>query len=229
MVELVFWRAARWRNNYEVDMNPNFAVGLIVTLLVLGNDARGDDRVTRLIEATSLHQQLVEARDACYANEASVNVKDVFRASPQMFHGIGPEHELWALVEKTYIASAQAGCVPASLDQYLQLARQTYSKLLRSEDLNAALRFYESEAGARLISASNIFSARMTDEMYLESQRRREEAAETFDTELRSIIRGQPPRDAMPIGDLPSYRLDIEQTEQTGPNIRRTEPKGTKP
>lgn len=89
----------------------------------------------------------------CLGNYRSVTPAALVAKNPTYFNGIRPESPQWGRVNKAYETYAQEACSRPTKPEFIDALASAYSQNLSVSDLKAAIAFYSSPTGRRLIGA----------------------------------------------------------------------------
>lgn len=89
----------------------------------------------------------------CVGNYRAITPAALVAKNPSYFNGIKPGSPQWGPVNKAYEVYAQEACSRPTKSEFIDALASTYSQSLNADDLKAAVGFYSSPTGGRLISA----------------------------------------------------------------------------
>jgi hypothetical protein len=91
--------------------------------------------------------------EQCLGNYRSITPAALVAKNPSYFNGIKPDSPQWGPVNKAYEVYAQEACSRPTKSEFVGALASAYSESLSASDLKAAIGFYSSPTGNRLISA----------------------------------------------------------------------------
>ncbi len=86
--------------------------------------------------------------------EGPFDPKFAFRSDPSGFGGVSPQSAYWPEVEAAFQAYQQESCSYLTADRFRDYVARSYADRISTDDLVAAIAFYSSPLGKRLLSAT---------------------------------------------------------------------------
>lgn len=149
--------------------------------------ARDLQQASHLLQLMKFESQLENGRDVCMSRPEQIDVVALYEKSPVLFFDVSPSSDMWPDVVAAYMSYLKEMCVPSSIDEYSELARSIYGSELTPEELKAAISFFESEVGKKLVSASVEVTDAMNKRMLLEADEGAESSWNAYADKARKI------------------------------------------
>jgi hypothetical protein len=98
-------------------------------------------------------EQYEAYHEQCLGNFRSITPAALVAKNPTYFNGIKPGSPQWARVNTAYETYAQEACSRPTKPEFIEALASAYGQNLSTSDLKAAIAFYSSATGGRLIDA----------------------------------------------------------------------------
>jgi len=143
----------------------------------------------QLVRLLRYEQQMDQYRKLCAGTAKTVPPESLVKDSPGKYYGIQPNDRYWPDVVQAYEEYFRDICAKPTLQEFLDSMADVYATKVSVADLRAAVAFYSTEAGKRLVDGHKMTADAIYDIT------RRAYAAEVpiasrkFDEKLEAIAR----------------------------------------
>lgn len=141
----------------------------------------------QFVELLRYHEQFQVNQTQCLANAKTIPPESLLADDPDKFFGIRPNTPRWKKVVEAYSDYWKTLCSRPTKDEFLDSLAKTYAAKMTGPQLQAAIKFYSSEVGTKLISAHKSAASEVT-QIFSESYANRVPLAVTeLNQRLKSI------------------------------------------
>jgi hypothetical protein len=136
-------------------MKPKAIVGLFISVAASLPAYSGSDALARrLVEVLRYDMQFKEAHAQCLKTNSAIPPEKFLNITPENPGPVPPGSALWPKVLAAYENYWGDVCARPTRDEYLSALTKTYARTLDDSSLNAAIAFYSTDSGKRLIDAN---------------------------------------------------------------------------
>lgn len=111
------------------------------------------DLADEFVRLLRYDEQYRDYQKQCLTTAGAVSPEALVRQSPDRFFGIKPGSKYWPQIVAAYEAFYREACERPTGQEFLDALAQAYAEQLSSDELRAALAFYSSATGQRLVGA----------------------------------------------------------------------------
>ena len=107
----------------------------------------------QFVELLRYHEQFQANQTQCLANAKTIPPESLLADDPDKFFGIRPNTPRWEKVVEAYTDYWKTLCSRPTKEEFLDSLAKAYAAKMTGPQLQAAIKFYSSEVGTKLISA----------------------------------------------------------------------------
>jgi hypothetical protein len=141
-----------------------YVLPLVVAFLPVSGGAQAPAKTSaelaqQLVRVLRYDKQMEAYRESCANTAKSVSPESLVKENPRKFGGVTPASRHWPKIVEAYEQYYRELCARPTVEEFLVAMAAVYARDMSVADLKAAIRFYSTPSGQRLIESHRKTSA----------------------------------------------------------------------
>jgi hypothetical protein len=130
---------------------------MLFCILSLSNLAHADEKhdlAARLVEKLGYLNQYENSIKECLKSSQTASVKDILKSDSNHFPGITPQSKYWPELKAILSEYRSSSCSYTTAQQFVRQMEEGYANRLSVKELQAALDYYSSTSGRKMVETN---------------------------------------------------------------------------
>lgn len=147
------------------------------------------EKSDRLVQVLQYDEQLKVFVDSCFEGAVHTPPEDLLKNNPYHFGGFNPNSPEWPLVLDIYNRYFERACEYVDTGLFKKAVSEKYASTLNEQELDAAIQFYSTPVGQKIVSASVVASRAFDEVVQKQYAKYFRKANLLFQQEISDLVR----------------------------------------